>query len=136
MKLRLTVACCALVALAGCGGPSTPVPKTFPVRGKVTYTDGKPLAQAHVRFKNEALSVSVASKGPTGGDGSFELKTFAERKEAPGAPEGEYEVEVIGPPGSDPQQPILVRVVRPEKVKVEPRENDVKIEVEQALPTP
>lgn len=77
-----------LLATAGCGGASGPVP----VRGTVTL-DGQPLANATVQFLAGSPDARDAM-GTTDADGAFSLSTF---KPGDGALPGKYKV-VIQPP--------------------------------------
>ena len=119
---------CLAVALLGCGSDGPALPKTWPVKGKVTFSDGSPVPTAGVRLVNEDTRFSTA--GATKADGTFELKTFANDETVPGAIEGEHNVEISGGPLID-NRPVQLRVVKPAKIKVEPKDNDVTIEVEQ-----
>lgn len=61
-----------LVGLAGCGAGN----KTYPVTGKVTFADGKPLVGATVEFEGTAADGKrVNAHGETGADGSYKLTT-------------------------------------------------------------
>ena len=122
---------CVLICLAvilGCGSGGPPIPKTYPVKGKVTFADGSPVPTAGVRLTNEDTRFSTA--GATKADGTFELKTFANDQTVAGAIEGEHGFEISGGPLVD-NRPIQLRVVKPAKIKVEAKDNEVAIEVEQ-----
>lgn len=80
-------------ALAGCGGEGIPkVGTLYPVKGKVTLPDGKPLPEVKVIF-----SGPVTNNAVTGSDG-----TFAFAGDSAGLPAGDYKVylEVVKPKGS------------------------------------
>lgn len=73
------------LALAGCGGERGPdLGSSYPVKGKVTLPDGKPLADTKVNFKGPAYGGAT-----TGSDGSFKI-------EGEGLPAGEYRVYLEG----------------------------------------
>jgi hypothetical protein len=75
------------VATAGCGGGVSMSTKPFyPVKGKVTLPDGKPLAGVDVVFSGPYLAIAR-----TESDG-----TFAVKGEKEGLPEGEYKVRLEG----------------------------------------
>jgi hypothetical protein len=76
------------VALAGCGG-SNPLSgvKVYPVKGKVTLPDGKPLGSGKAVFVGTKLSITSSANIES--DGSF---TFKGGANGDGLPEGEYKV--------------------------------------------
>jgi len=83
----------ALIALvlfgaSGCGSPTL-----FPVSGRVTYKDGKPVTAGLVIF--EPVSQKISARGEIQADGSFQLGTHRDND---GALEGEYKVLVVPPP--------------------------------------
>lgn len=67
--------------LAGCGGEGVKLGTLYPVKGKVTLPDGKPLAQTRVVFSGPVTGDAV-----TGSDGTFAFK------EGAGLPAGDYKV--------------------------------------------
>ena len=70
-----------VAALAGCGGEGVPrLGASYPVKGKVTLPDGKPLARVKLVF-----SGPVTNQAITSADGTFAL-------ESPGLPAGDYKV--------------------------------------------
>ena len=85
---------CALVplvflGLGGCGSG----PALFPVSGKVTYKDGKPVTAGFVMF--EPVGQKISARGEIQPDGSFQLGTYGNND---GAIEGEYKVLIAPPP--------------------------------------
>jgi hypothetical protein len=78
------------LALAGCEDGQT---KTYPVKGKVTLSDGSPLANARVIF--DGGEAGVKAEGRTGADGSYTITTYAD---GDGAVAGAHRVIVMGPP--------------------------------------
>ena len=77
-----------LFGISGCGSQTL-----FPVSGKVTYKDGKPVAAGFVIF--EPVNQKIGARGEIQADGSFRLGTHREND---GAMEGEYKVLVAPPP--------------------------------------
>jgi hypothetical protein len=80
------------VSLAGCG-ESNPLSgvKMYPVKGKVTLPDGKPLTSGRVTFV--ATKSTITSTANIESDGSFAFKGGAN---GDGLPEGEYKVRLEG----------------------------------------
>ncbi len=78
----------ALLSTTGCGGSNG---ATEPVTGKVTFTDGSPVAGGTIVFADVANNSS--SIGYIQQDGTYTLGTF---EETDGAPTGKYKVTVIG----------------------------------------
>jgi len=122
----------ALVAgvllLVGCAGgkKSSDLPTTHPVKGKVLDAKGNPLKGGTVRFDpDKAGDLTVI--GVIGTDGSYTVKTFRDKNEMVGAPEGEYQVTVAFPlgEGNAPPPPVAL----PKKFKVEAKENTLDIDL-------
>jgi hypothetical protein len=80
-----------LPAAVGCGV------KLHPVRGQVTYPDGKPVSEGVVVFEGQGQENRVTARGEIQADGRYELSTF---KPGDGVPPGRYRVLVA--PRSDP----------------------------------
>jgi hypothetical protein len=78
----------ALFGAGGCGSQTF-----FPVNGKVTHKDGKPVTAGLVIF--EPVSQKISARGEIQSDGSFQLGTH---KNNDGAMEGEYKVLIAPPP--------------------------------------
>ena len=76
------------IALAGCG-ENNPLSgaRIYPVKGKVTLPDGKPLGSGRVVFA--ATKSTITSSANIESDGSF---TFKGGTNGDGLPEGEYKV--------------------------------------------
>jgi hypothetical protein len=85
------VALVLLLCAGGCG------PKLHPVRGKVTFGDGKPVTEGMVVFERKGEEKPVTARGEIEADGSYRLGTHAP---GDGAPAGTYRVLVA--PKSDP----------------------------------
>ena len=88
-----TVAAASLLLLgaAGCGS------KLVPVKGKVTYPDGKPLAEGMVVFESKGEGKAVTARGEIQSDGRYQLSTH---RPGDGVPPGKYQVLVA--PKTDP----------------------------------
>lgn len=73
-----------LLGTVGCGGDSF-----YPVTGKVTFPDGKPLTIGRVNYDSEKHS----AYGQIQEDGTYELTSI---EEGDGAPAGTYKVYISG----------------------------------------
>jgi hypothetical protein len=78
---RALVVVVAAACLVGCGEGNPKVGTTYPVKGKVTLPDGKPLPKARVVFTGPVTNSAV-----TESDGAFALP------ESSGLPAGDYKV--------------------------------------------
>lgn len=80
----------SLFALVGCGQKG---PVLYPVTGKITGSDGKPLERATVVFHPVGTvgPNAVKPRGTVGADGTF---TLTSHTSGDGAPAGEYRVTV------------------------------------------
>jgi hypothetical protein len=77
----------AVLALAsGCRGADSP--RTYPVKGKVTY-NGKPVPNGTITFVSASGQAATGEIRP---DGSYELKTF---RRGDGAVPGEHKVVIV-----------------------------------------
>src|SRR5262245_35167366 len=74
----------------GCG------PKYYPVSGKVTLPDGKPVPGSMVVFEGESGGKTISARGEVGADGGFSMST---NTPGDGVPAGKYKVS-IAPPAS------------------------------------
>ena len=75
------------VAMVGCGEANPLASATlYPVKGKVTLPDGKPLTAGKVIFVG--TKTTVTNTAPLGSDGTFT------RDAKEGLPEGEYKVHI------------------------------------------
>jgi hypothetical protein len=98
-KRIATAALAALVLAAGCK-PVKPLPKTYPVSGKVVHADGTPLNGGLVQFKPQG-NTTVTTSGAILADGSFALSSFIDDQKVPGAVEGPHAVTILPPQGQD-----------------------------------
>jgi len=78
----------AVVILAGCSGPASDRPPTYPLSGTVTY-NGSPLADANLNFQLADGSGSSVAK--TDAQGKYTAQTFVS---GDGARPGDYKVAV------------------------------------------
>lgn len=78
--------------VAGCSGGKEP---TYPARGTIAFSDGKPLTTGWVSFRSLDSGKNVTARGPIQSDGSFELTTFFP---ADGAVEGRHQALVAAVP--------------------------------------
>ncbi len=74
----------------------------LPVKGKVSYEDGRPVTAGSVVVESvaEGNAKRNSANGNIQPDGSFQLTTL---KSGDGVPEGRYRVAVLSPPLSDDQ---------------------------------
>src|SRR5687768_11030981 len=105
-----------IAGFAGCGGAAA---KTVAVTGKVTFSDGSPVAKGGVAF-NGTAGKAFSATGETKEDGTYQLSTFEEND---GVPAGEYTVVVT----ANGQQ---ATVIEPKTVKVEAGKTTIDIKVE------
>jgi len=125
--VRNTVYLCLLfVAVAGCQPDAAPLPKTYPVSGKVVLENGQPLRSGMVMFQS-AADPSVTTTGVIQSDGSFSLTTLRDGQRADGAVAGQHRVTVIPP--QDETQSAMVTVFR-EPYTVEAGDNDFTLVIE------
>jgi hypothetical protein len=78
------------IVIFAAGGCSS---RTYPVQGKVVWSDGTPaaeLAQGQIVFESNALKTSA--RGEIKPDGSFVLSTYSNDD---GVPPGEYQIIVL-----------------------------------------
>jgi hypothetical protein len=103
MRNRWSCAAVVLCVLAGCGKGGL---ATYPVEGKVTFKDGKPLFGGSVEFQPVGEQKGkISARGYISPEGTYRMSTF---KQHDGAIEGKHRVLVISPlpPGPiDPARP-------------------------------
>ena len=126
-------------SFSGCGERVTPLPTTYPVRGKVAYQEGKPVANATVRFHPES-EPRVVTSAVTGSDGAYTLVTKRDGLRADGAVAGPNQVTVLythNAGGSPPvksmagqQQMGFLSTDFPTPYAVQPRDNEINLTVE------
>lgn len=90
--LATSSAVALVIAVAGCSG-GTPLPKMYPVTGRVETKAGKPMKGGSIQF-NLASDPLLRVVGEIQDDGAFTLRTVKDNSTGPGAPEGEYQVVV------------------------------------------
>lgn len=86
-----------LIALLGCGGPTT-----YPVKGKLVFEKGdiKLLSGSIISCQHEQ-DPSIGARGDIQEDGSFTLETYVRGKIVPGALEGTYRARIIPEDGAE-----------------------------------
>jgi hypothetical protein len=89
-RCRLPALALILAAAAGCGSTNT-----YPVRGKVVFTDGAPLTGGLVLFRPVVNTLQVSARGDIQQDGTFILGTY---HDGDGAIPGKYQVAITPPP--------------------------------------
>lgn len=82
----LVVSLVGMLGLCGCGQQGI---ATYPVRGKVVFSDGEPVKFGRVEFYHSEHDLT--SHGTIQADGSFQLGTYEKQD---GAPAGSHEVVV------------------------------------------
>ncbi|MCD4726035.1 MAG: hypothetical protein K8R46_00080 [Pirellulales bacterium] len=114
-----------VIGLAGCRDDKVkrPIPKTYPVTGKVVTQHGKlPPAGSLIQFQPD--NAEYIAQDNLGEDGSFSLMTLFDGQRLPGATAGPHRVElftiVLGPNNSTgPGELIVIKG----QFTVEPKEN-------------
>ena len=83
----------ALLGIVGCS--KTPsLSQTYPVRGKVVFSDGKPVRGGNVWFRPQN-DPHVTTRGKIEPDGTFTLSSFTAGGHGPGAIAGPHRVTVV-----------------------------------------
>lgn len=96
MRLLSFNVCLVVLLAAGCSDGRLP---TRPVKGKVTFRDGRPLAGGVVELRSLRPDAKhLNARGEIGPDGAFVLGTYSPRD---GAVEGDHEAIVTPAPPSD-----------------------------------
>jgi hypothetical protein len=138
MHSRRSLAACgffvlALLILVGCKPAPPPLAKTYPVNGTVIQS-GKPMKGGSIQF-NSAADPMLRVVGVIKEDGTFTLNTAKDNATGAGAPAGEYQV-IVQPPlakeaggGFDFAHKGVPPMTLPTTVRVEAKENNLKIEV-------
>jgi hypothetical protein len=118
----------AAACLAGCGRHARPLPEVYPVHGRVTYPDSKPVADGIIQFISEA-DTSISASAMIGSDGRYSLVTKRDRLQAEGAPAGLCRV-VVTPPFSDKNgRRSASPTVFPAPYRVEPHDNEINLTI-------
>jgi hypothetical protein len=102
--------CAGFLALSiGCGDSGPKRPKTYPVRGTVTY-NGEPVVDANLNFQLAVGSGNAFAK--TDSEGKYELMTF---EHGDGAVPGDYRVSITKyeSPPPPPARPSMAGYVPP-----------------------
>lgn len=93
---------CLLAAalLLGCGDSGPTPPKTYPVKGRVVYSDGTPMPGGSITFLLTSGNPEQSALGDMDSNGEFALRTIFGNKRLTGAVEGTFEVTIQPPLGS------------------------------------
>jgi hypothetical protein len=122
MRLVFALLLC-LSAVACSSRPESP--PTYPVQGTVVGAKDVLLEGGIVTLRGSDTDRTI--QGTIGAAGAFTLKTLRRSELRDGAEAGTYTVEVIAPQSAD--QKIIPIVVKTKQVVIEPKENQVTIEV-------
>jgi hypothetical protein len=98
----------ALLLALGCN--TTDLPPTHPVKGKVVYTDGRPMSGGTIQFISAPPDPLLTVAGTIDNDGHFTLNTIKGKKKVAGAVEGRYRVMIMPPLTNDHQPVAPIRV--------------------------
>jgi hypothetical protein len=124
----------AAILLLALGAGCDRGPQTFPVQGKVVWSDGRPWKGGTIQFTDVTNPQQVAT-GDIGPDGSFTLQTHfvsgVKGQTKPGAVAGEYHVYLDEPlPQVDTDGVVIIKpIVVTQTYKVEAKANDFTIQV-------
>jgi len=130
MRTRLCIFA-ALCTVLGCHGPDPTVglPTLHPVKGVVTR-GGQPVTGGFLTFQPDKDIPGAAVVADVGADGRFEVMTTntntRDGRRAKGAPATSYRVTYAA---SGTEQEATLPVEAPKPVRVEPKENDITIEL-------
>jgi hypothetical protein len=129
--------CVRIIALAICAGmlvtfaacrrkrEVTP-PQTYAVSGKIVSAAGRKIP-ADYRLVFEPADPERAASGTIGPDGSFSLETIYMGVRCEGAAQGEYQIAIVPPLNLATQGASAVML--PEKIKIEPRANELTVRI-------
>lgn len=112
-------------SLPGCGGkPAPPIPKTYPVSGKVVASHNQIPTGSMIQFQPQ--DAALTAQGQIEADGSFKLGVFFHGNVLGGATEGSHHVTIIPPMTVERTgRPIILE----ETYTIEPKENHLTIKV-------
>jgi hypothetical protein len=119
-----------MLGLAGCS-PRTPLPATYPVKGKVTYKGGSALTGVMIEFRSSSDPATTMMSNIQA-DGSFELFTIFGSEKLSGGIAGPCQVTVHPPiiPGAAPTTHVLTQLFT-----IESKENYFTIEIPPERPS-
>lgn len=92
-RIRSSLAILLFILFASESGCTEDGPKTYPVKGKVTYKDGKPVTSGNILFESVS-DTKIQAAGDLQADGSFELGSNLGK---PGTVAGDHRVLIIPP---------------------------------------
>jgi hypothetical protein len=97
-----------VVGVAGCGNSKD---ATYPVQGRIMFTDGQPMTGGSISFRAIDRRPPISARGMIQPDGSFTLSTFSDRD---GAVAGRHQIVVSTLPSREPREgfesPIYPRI--------------------------
>lgn len=116
----------AAALLLGCGDSGPVPPKTYPVKGKVLYSDGTPMPGGSITFLLTSGDPQLSALGDIGSNGEFALRTIFANKRLTGAVEGTFEVTIQPPlgttkspePGQTLLDPVVIKSGQPMELKL------------------
>jgi hypothetical protein len=106
----------ALALCLGCRPAGTPPPKTFPVHGRVVFSDGQPLAGGAVEFRQSDPAAPI-STGEVRPDGTFTLSCIVGTTKVDGAVPGTFQVTVMPQQAADQSGGRPIPLAKPYTVK-------------------
>ena len=113
------------LALVGCRSdiPTEDVLVTYPVKGEITQSDGKPIANAMIEFR--PLKDGKANGRSMVEDGKFVLEMRYKRRVYDGVPEGEYQVSVtlLGNTEAEQADPVVITLEKPVNIPSKPTDD-------------
>jgi hypothetical protein len=104
---RVTTLVLVAVSFTGCEKARE---ATYPVHGKVTFTDGTPMNGGSISFRSVDRQPSINAHGVIEPDGTFELSTFAA---GDGAIAGRHRAVVVTPSVSERARQPVPRPIHP-----------------------
>jgi len=120
----------AAALLLGCGDSGPTPPKTYPVKGRVVYTDGTPMSGGSVAFTLDR-DPDLSAIGDIGPNGEFALRTIVGNKRLTGSVAGTFEVTIKPPSG--PEKSVNPGETLAEPVEVKPGQQ---IDLKLVYPSP
>jgi len=123
---RMLALIVGVLLLVGCRAGRPALPKTYPVKGKVVDANGAPLKGGFVQFETDKPT-DMTVVATIESDGAFSAKTFRDKEEMPGAPEGEYRL-VVNRQIADGNAPPPAFTM-PKPYKVEAKDNNFELKI-------
>jgi hypothetical protein len=118
--------------LTGCGSSAPEGPPVYKVTGLVKFLNGKPFPGGIITFTLQS-DPSLTMSGEIADDGTFSLATVQNSQRLNGAMEGDYQVMVSARFSADAGGVNIYKLSQ--TYKIEPRDNQLTIEVDPATAT-